>query len=89
MIEDKGERLARVEENQKWVMSHLADIRAMLERSLSEKAEAHERILERVDVLENYVAGIKTKLWLVGLVAGAVLTTCWELIKARLWGDHP
>lgn len=83
------ERIARVEENQRWVMQNLTDIRNMLEKSLSEKGEAHERILERLNNAEDDISGIKAKLWMFGIGAGAILTALWELVKAKLWGDHP
>jgi hypothetical protein len=73
---------------------------AELTERLSEVRCDVARILERqtivMDLLEKSQASliereahtIKTKLWLVAMVAGAVCSTAWELVKARLFPSH-
>jgi hypothetical protein len=52
----------------------------MLERSQASLGEYHGRLTN----MERDAHTIKTKLWLVALVSGAVFSTIWELIKRRL-----
>jgi hypothetical protein len=76
-VAELRERLARIEERQ-------TNIIAILERHTSELAQWSSKINSKVDVLERDAHTIKTKLWLVALVSGAVFSTIWELIKARV-----
>jgi hypothetical protein len=76
-VAELRERLARIEERQ-------TNIIAILERHTSELAQWSNKINTKVDALERDAHTIKTKLWLVALVSGAVFSTIWELIKARV-----
>jgi len=80
-VADLRERLARIEERQ-------TNIILILERHTSELAQWTGKINEKVDTLERESHTIKTKLWLVALISGAVFSTIWELIKARFLGRH-
>jgi len=77
-VADLRERLARIEERQ-------VNLIAVLERHTSEIAEWTGRMNAKVDTLERDAHTIKTKLWLVALVSGAVFSTIWELIKVRVF----
>ena len=77
-VADLRERLARIEERQ-------VNLSAVLERHTSEIAEWTSRMNGKVDTLERDAHTIKTKLWLVALVSGAVFSTIWELIKVRVF----
>ena len=77
-VADLRERLARIEERQ-------VNLIAVLERHTSEIAEWTGRMNGKVDTLERDAHTIKTKLWLVALVSGAVFSTIWELIKVRVF----
>jgi hypothetical protein len=76
-VADLRERLARIEERQSTVIS-------LLEKSQLGIVEYHQRLQK----LETEAHTIKTKLWLVALISGAVFSTIWELIKARFLGRH-
>lgn len=80
-VADLRERLARIEERQTNIIS-------ILERHTSELAQWTSKINTKVDTLERDAHTIKTKLWLVAMVAGAVCSTAWELVKARLFPSH-
>lgn len=80
-VADLRERLARIEERQ-------TNIIQILERHTSELAQWSNKINTKVDTLEKESHTIKTKLWLVALISGAVFSTIWELIKARFFGRH-
>jgi len=80
-VADLRERLARIEERQ-------TNIIQILERHTSELAQWTNKINTKVDTLEKESHTIKTKLWLVALISGAVFSTIWELIKARFFGRH-
>ena len=80
-VADLRERLARIEERQ-------TNIIQILERHTSELAQWTGKINGKVDTLERESHTIKTKLWLVALISGAVFSTIWELIKARFLGRH-
>jgi len=71
------EAIARIEERQQNIIS-------VLERHTSELAQWSGKINSKVDTLERDAHTIKTKLWLVALVSGAVFSTIWELIKTRV-----
>jgi len=77
-VSDLRERLARIEERQ-------VNLIAVLERHTSEIAQWSGRINNKVDTLEREAHTIKTKLWLVALVSGAIFSTIWELIKVRVF----
>jgi len=77
-VADLRERLARIEERQTNIIS-------ILERHTSELAQWTSKINGKVDALERESHTIKTKLWLVALVSGAVFSTIWELIKVRVF----
>jgi DNA repair ATPase RecN len=80
-VADLRERLARIEERQ-------TNIIQILERHTSELAQWTSKINTKVDTLEKESHTIKTKLWLVALISGAVFSTIWELVKARFLGRH-
>ena len=80
-VADLRERLARIEERQ-------TNIIQILERHTSELAQWTGKINSKVDTLERESHTIKTKLWLVALISGAVFSTLWELVKARFLGRH-
>jgi hypothetical protein len=69
--------VARIEERQGLVIG-------LLEKSQLGIVEYHQRLQK----LETDAHTIKTKLWLVALISGAVCSTLWELIKARFLGRH-
>ena len=69
--------VARIEERQGLVIG-------LLEKSQLGIVEYHLRLQK----LETDAHTIKTKLWLVALISGAVCSTLWELIKARFLGRH-
>ena len=69
--------VARIEERQGLVIG-------LLEKSQLGIVEYHQRLQK----LETDSHSIKTKLWLVALISGAVCSTLWELIKARFLGRH-
>ena len=69
--------VARIEERQGLVIG-------LLEKSQLGIVEYHQRLQK----LETEAHSIKTKLWLVALISGAVCSTLWELIKARFLGRH-
>jgi chromosome segregation ATPase len=72
------EAIARIEERQQNIIS-------VLERHTSELAQWTNKINTKVDTLERESHTIKTKLWLVALISGAVFSTIWELIKVRVF----
>jgi len=72
------EAIARIEERQQSIIS-------VIERHTSELAQWTAKINSKVDTLERESHTIKTKLWLVALVSGAVFSTIWELIKVRVF----
>ena len=76
-IADLRERLARIEERQITVVS-------ILEKSQLGIVDYHQRLQK----LEDDAHTIKTKLWLVALISGAVCSTLWEIIKTRFLGRH-
>ena len=66
--------VARIEERQGLVIG-------LLEKSQLGIVEYHLRLQK----IESEAHTIKTKLWLVALVSGAVFSTIWELIKVRVF----
>jgi len=90
-VHDLRERLrsveikaATIETNQHWVMKNLTEIREMLEKVLSDGAEAHERVHLRVSELEKQANSIKTKLWLAWVIVTSLVTAGWELARHKL-----
>ncbi|NBW22824.1 MAG: hypothetical protein EBR82_84250, partial [Caulobacteraceae bacterium] len=73
------ESVARIETRQTVIMEQTV-IMDMLERSQASLGEYHGRL----SAMERDAHTIKTKLWLVALVAGAVCSMGWELIKRRV-----
>jgi chromosome segregation ATPase len=71
------EAIARIEERQQNIIS-------VLERHTSELAQWSGKINSKVDTLERDSHTIKTKLWLVALVSGAVFSTIWEVVKVKV-----
>ena len=69
--------VARIEERQGLVIG-------LLEKSQLGIVEYHLRLQK----IESEAHTIKTKLWLVALISGAVCSTLWEIIKARFLGRH-
>lgn len=69
--------VARIEERQGLVIG-------LLEKSQLGIVEYHLRLQK----IEADAHTIKTKLWLVALISGAVCSTLWEIIKARFLGRH-
>ena len=65
--------IARIETRQSVILD-------LLERSQASLGEYHGRLT----AMERDAHTIKTRLWLVALVSGAVVSTAWELIKRRL-----
>ncbi len=65
--------IARIETRQSVILD-------LLERSQASLGEYHGRLTN----MERDAHTIKTKLWLVALVSGAVFSTVWELIKRRI-----
>ena len=65
--------IARIETRQSVILD-------LLERSQASLGEYHGRLTN----MERDAHTIKTRLWLVALVSGAVVSTAWELIKRRL-----
>jgi hypothetical protein len=66
------EAIARIETRQTVILD-------LLERSQASLGEYHGRLTN----MERDAHTIKTKLWLLALVSGAVVSTVWELIKRR------
>lgn len=65
--------IARIETRQSVILD-------LLERSQASLGEYHGRLT----AMERDAHTIKTRLWLVALVSGAVVSTAWELIKRRI-----
>ena len=79
-IAELSERLSVVRETLARVETRQGVIMDMLERSQASLGEYHGRLTQ----MERDAHTIKTRLWLVALVSGAVVSTAWELIKRRL-----
>ena len=78
-VAELSERLALVRESIARIETRQGIIMDMLERSQASLGEYHGRLTN----MERDAHTIKTKLWLVALVSGAVVSTAWELIKRR------
>jgi pyridoxal biosynthesis lyase PdxS len=78
-VAELSERLSLVRESVARIETRQGVIMDMLERSQASLGEYHGRLTN----MERDANTIKTKLWLVALVSGAVVSTAWELIKRR------
>jgi hypothetical protein len=79
-IAELSERLSVVREAVARVETRQTVVLDLLERSQASLGEYHGRLTN----MERDAHTIKTKLWLVALVSGAVFSTIWELLKRRL-----
>jgi hypothetical protein len=79
-IAELSERLSVVRETLARVETRQSVVLDLLERSQASLGEYHGRLTQ----MERDAHTIKTRLWLVALVSGAVVSTAWELIKRRL-----
>lgn len=79
-VSELQERLSTVREAIARIETRQGVIMDLLERSQASLGEYHGRL----NNMEREAHTIKTKLWLVALVSGAVVSTAWELIKRRL-----
>jgi len=78
-VAELAERLSLVRESIARIETRQTVILDLLERSQASLGEYHGRLTN----MERDAHTIKTKLWLVALVSGAVISTAWELIKRR------
>jgi hypothetical protein len=78
-IAELSERVSVVRESVARIETRQSVILDLLERSQASLGEYHGRLT----AMERDAHTIKTKLWLVALVSGAVVSTTWELIKRR------
>ena len=78
-VAELQERLSTVREAIARIETRQSVILDLLERSQASLGEYHGRLTN----MERDAHTIKTKLWLVALVSGAVVSTAWELIKRR------
>jgi hypothetical protein len=79
-VAELSERLALAREAIARIETRQSVILDLLERSQASLGEYHGRLAN----MERDAHTIKTKLWLVALVSGAVFSTIWELIKRRI-----
>ena len=78
-VAELNERLSEVRISVARIETRQTVILDLLERSQASLGEYHGRLTH----MEREAHTIKTKLWLVALVSGAVVSTAWELIKRR------
>jgi hypothetical protein len=78
-VAELNERLSEVRISVARIETRQSVILDLLERSQASLGEYHGRLTN----MERDAHTIKTKLWLVALVSGAVVSTAWELIKRR------
>jgi hypothetical protein len=78
-VAELAERLSLVRESIARIETRQSVILDLLERSQASLGEYHGRLTN----MERDAHTIKTKLWLLALVSGAVVSTAWELIKRR------
>ena len=78
-VAELSERLSEVRISIARIETRQSVILDLLERSQASLGEYHGRLTN----MECEAHTIKTKLWLVALVSGAVVSTAWELIKRR------
>ena len=81
-VAELSERLSLVRESVARIETRQTVILDLLERSQASLGEYHGRL----STIEREAHTIKTKLWLVALVSGAVFSTIWELVKVRVFG---
>jgi hypothetical protein len=79
-VAELSERLSLVRESIARIETRQSVILDLLERSQASLGEYHGRLTQ----MERDAHTIKTRLWLVALVAGAVCSMAWELIKRRI-----
>ena len=79
-VAELSERLSLVRESIARIETRQSVILDLLERSQASLGEYHGRLTN----MERDAHTIKTRLWLVALVSGAVVSTAWELIKRRI-----
>jgi hypothetical protein len=78
-VAELSERLSLVRESIARIETRQTVVLDLLERSQASLGEYHGRL----NNMEREAHTIKTKLWLLALVSGAVVSTAWELIKRR------
>jgi len=78
-VAELSERLSLVRESIARIETRQTVILDLLERSQASLGEYHGRLTN----MERDAHTIRTKLWLVALISGAVVSTAWELIKRR------
>jgi hypothetical protein len=78
-VAELSERLSLVRESIARIETRQSVILDLLERSQASLGEYHGRLTN----MERDAHTIRTKLWLVALISGAVVSTAWELIKRR------
>ena len=78
-VAELSERLSEVRISVARIETRQSVILDLLERSQASLGEYHGRLTN----MERDAHTIKTKLWLVALVSGAVVSTVWELLKRR------
>ena len=79
-VAELAERLSEVRISVARIETRQSVILDLLERSQASLGEYHGRLTQ----MERDAHTIKTRLWLVALVAGAVCSMAWELIKRRI-----
>jgi chromosome segregation ATPase len=79
-VAELNERLSEVRISVARIETRQSVILDLLERSQASLGEYHGRLTQ----MERDAHTIKTRLWLVALVAGAVCSMAWELIKRRI-----
>lgn len=79
-VAELNERLSEVRISVARIETRQSVILDLLERSQASLGEYHGRLT----AMERDAHTIKTRLWLVALVAGAVCSMTWELIKRRI-----
>ena len=78
-VAELSERLSEVRISVARIETRQSVILDLLERSQASLGEYHGRLTN----MERDAHTIKTKLWLVALVSGALVSTIWELLKRR------
>jgi hypothetical protein len=79
-VAELNERLSEVRISVARIETRQTIVLDLLERSQASLGEYHGRLTQ----MERDAHTIKTRLWLVALVAGAVCSMAWELIKRRI-----
>lgn len=81
-VAELTERLSEVRCDVARILERQTIVMDLLEKSQASLGEYHGRL----STIERDAHTIKTKLWLVALISGAVFSTIWELIKVRVFG---